>query len=731
MKKFTGILTLLVMGFVAHSQQLVHYWDFNDNATIQAMLTPSFSEITVAEIIHNQGGISDVVVGTGQGFDLENLNSKNGAIAGSHLRLNDPIGASLVFKMPTTNYTNIVVSFATRRSGSGAGTQYWSYTTDGINFMLFDSIFPSDAGPALNILNFTGLADVADNENFALSVSFEQGQGGLVGNNRFDNFALEGDELVSLLHYWNFNDISSYASLVAPSFTVGGAQLDTLQFEGGNAEIIFDRGTNADLAQNLNARLGADAGTHLRFNNPVFGALVFSVPSVNKENIVVQYATVRSGSGAYLQFVEYSTDGINYVAYDTFEINTSTGQQVVMIDLRAVQAANNNPDLKIKIRFGQGGGGLAGNNRIDNFTVEAIAPDLSGKVTSITVDPKQSILSIQETTQLVATISPVDAVNKDVVWSSSDVAIAAVSVDGLVTAVAEGTCSVYAVSVDGGYTDSCVVTVLAAPTADLLYYWHFNDLNPPADVTQIDADFNILQNINAKLTYTEPANRKEGQRDIDRFSPGTALNIQPATIAGGSARVRNPAIGRSLVFDMPTNGLSDIVFAYAVQRSGSGMLLNTIEYSIDGTTFIATNLADNSQEVIGVEEWQVFSFDFSNIPAVNDNGNFKIRITWDGNNDTDNGNNRYDNITLMGNGSNATVTAVLPETIKLYPNPANGFLNVSSKDHVQSMVLIDMQGRVLAEGSGSKLDVNHCKPGVYVLLLTTNGTNYTQRVVLH
>ncbi len=68
---------------------------------------------------------------------------------------------------------------------------------------------------------------------------------------------------------------------------------------------------------------------------------------------MVQYATVRSGSGAYLQFVEYSTDGINYVAYDTFEINTRTGQQVVMIDLRAVQAANNNPDLKIKIRFGQ------------------------------------------------------------------------------------------------------------------------------------------------------------------------------------------------------------------------------------------------------------------------------------------------------------------------------------------------------------------------------------------
>ncbi len=41
MKKFTGILTL-VMGSVAHSQQLVHYWDFNDNATIQEMLTPSF-----------------------------------------------------------------------------------------------------------------------------------------------------------------------------------------------------------------------------------------------------------------------------------------------------------------------------------------------------------------------------------------------------------------------------------------------------------------------------------------------------------------------------------------------------------------------------------------------------------------------------------------------------------------------------------------------------------------
>ncbi len=65
------------------------------------------------------------------------------------------------------------------------------------------------------------------------------------------------------------------------------------------------------------------------------------------------------------------------------------------------------------------------------------------------------------TIQLSATISPTDASNQNVVWTSEDENIATVSESGLVTGVAVGTTKVVVASVEGGFTDTCVVTVQA------------------------------------------------------------------------------------------------------------------------------------------------------------------------------------------------------------------------------------------------------------------------------
>ena len=63
------------------------------------------------------------------------------------------------------------------------------------------------------------------------------------------------------------------------------------------------------------------------------------------------------------------------------------------------------------------------------------------------------------TEQLIATITPADAVNKNVTWTSSNPAVATVSDTGLVTAVAKGTATITVTTVDGGYTASCTVRV--------------------------------------------------------------------------------------------------------------------------------------------------------------------------------------------------------------------------------------------------------------------------------
>ena len=60
---------------------------------------------------------------------------------------------------------------------------------------------------------------------------------------------------------------------------------------------------------------------------------------------------------------------------------------------------------------------------------------------------------------LIATVSPADATNKAVSWSSNNPAIAAIDQNGVVTAVAEGATVVTVRTEDGGKSDSCIVTV--------------------------------------------------------------------------------------------------------------------------------------------------------------------------------------------------------------------------------------------------------------------------------
>lgn len=66
-------------------------------------------------------------------------------------------------------------------------------------------------------------------------------------------------------------------------------------------------------------------------------------------------------------------------------------------------------------------------------------------------------------TTLVATVTPANAANQAVTWSSSNTAVASVSTSGVVTPVAVGTATITVTTVDGNHTATCSVTV-ATPT---------------------------------------------------------------------------------------------------------------------------------------------------------------------------------------------------------------------------------------------------------------------------
>ncbi|MBR4774999.1 MAG: Ig domain-containing protein, partial [Bacteroidales bacterium] len=80
-------------------------------------------------------------------------------------------------------------------------------------------------------------------------------------------------------------------------------------------------------------------------------------------------------------------------------------------------------------------------------------------VSSITINQTQITLLINESTVLNATITPSDATNKNVSWSSSDVSVASVNQNGLVTAIKAGITTITVTTEDGNKTASCAVTV--------------------------------------------------------------------------------------------------------------------------------------------------------------------------------------------------------------------------------------------------------------------------------
>lgn len=80
-------------------------------------------------------------------------------------------------------------------------------------------------------------------------------------------------------------------------------------------------------------------------------------------------------------------------------------------------------------------------------------------VTGISISNQNLELEVEQTATLTATVSPSNATNKKIVWTSSNNQIATVDVNGVVKGVTVGTTKIEAKTEDGGFTASCSVTV--------------------------------------------------------------------------------------------------------------------------------------------------------------------------------------------------------------------------------------------------------------------------------
>ena len=290
-----GFLSLLLVLFVttSYGQTLVHYWNFNNSTSIATITTPA-QTVGGATLNAIPGGISviDFANGTGQNFNLLNLNARNGDASGTHLRFNDPIGGALEFALPTTGYENCIVNFATRRSGSGAGTQIWSYSIDGTNYLPFTNVIPNNGDPALATLDFSGIDATDNNPNFKLKVEFQQGSGGTVGNNRFDNFTLEGttfggaDSIAPVATLFPLNNATNVATNIVPTISFNEAirLADNSVIDNNNVDAIVE------------LRLNNPSGAIVPFDATISGNVISITPLSNLTVNQTYYITLLANT---------------------------------------------------------------------------------------------------------------------------------------------------------------------------------------------------------------------------------------------------------------------------------------------------------------------------------------------------------------------------------------------------------------------------------------------------
>ena len=99
-------------------------------------------------------------------------------------------------------------------------------------------------------------------------------------------------------------------------------------------------------------------------------------------------------------------------------------------------------------------------------TVASNTPNIP--VTGVALNKTNTSILIGNTEALTAIISPFNATNQNVSWSSSNSSIATISDNGVVTAINQGSITITVTTLDGGFTDICQVAVNPAPTATFI-----------------------------------------------------------------------------------------------------------------------------------------------------------------------------------------------------------------------------------------------------------------------
>lgn len=150
------------------------------------------------------------------------------------------------------------------------------------------------------------------------------------------------------------------------------------------------------------------------------------------------------------------------------------------------------------------------------------------RIKSIALNESSLTLTLPQTTQLVAIITPEDATNQAITWTSSNTSVATVDANGFITTKAVGTTTIKATTTDGSnLSASCQVTVVRQSVTSIT-------LNESNLVMHIGDSFQLIANVQPENATNPALSWSTGNSSIASVDNNGLVTA----IAGGTTYIR-------------------------------------------------------------------------------------------------------------------------------------------------------------------------------------------------
>lgn len=287
--------------------------------------------------------------------------------------------------------------------------------------------------------------------------------GKTVRNGKYDDVTIKADD-VTLDGTVIYGDLTIHKDVKNGTVTLedvtvkGGVYV----YGGGDDSVIFDgcdiRGdiiadkTVTSEPINLKFKNSTDVDGKIRVRNNTIIESTYKLDGIVLDDRDADLEL--KANTAYVEFAKKGELTVNNCTVDNVTVGSSADDSVIIMKNGAV-IKNLNAKENVSVK---------GTGTIDKISGSGDVTKENGitvgaAVTGVKLDKTEANVTVDGQITLKATVSPDNAGNKEVEWSSSDSTIASVDNNGVVTGHKAGTATITVKTKDGGKTATCKVTV--------------------------------------------------------------------------------------------------------------------------------------------------------------------------------------------------------------------------------------------------------------------------------